>query len=94
VGGGAKIFELLASEDVNGDEMDLGVTVLAGLRGAHLDNLAGAALDNDETVLAKCRALHGVSGRGASISALEGVLMLLEREISRRRPQRKSWACS
>lgn len=31
VGGGAKIFKLLASEDINCDEVDLGVTVLAGL---------------------------------------------------------------
>lgn len=28
---------------VDGDEMDLGVAVLAGLRGRHLDNLARAA---------------------------------------------------
>lgn len=31
VGGGAEIFELFASEDVNRNEMDLGVAVLAGL---------------------------------------------------------------
>lgn len=31
VGGGAEIFELLASEDVNRNEMNLGVAVLAGL---------------------------------------------------------------
>ena len=76
MGGRAKIFELLASENVNGDEMDLGVTVLAGFGGAHFDDLAGAALDDDEAVLAERRALHGVGGRGASIGALEGVLML------------------
>ncbi len=51
VGGGAKIFELLAGEDVNGDEMDLSVTVLASLRGAHLDNFAGAALDDHKAIL-------------------------------------------
>jgi len=31
VGGRAKIFELLAREDVDGDEVDLGVAVLARL---------------------------------------------------------------
>lgn len=31
VGGGTKIFKLLASEDVNCNEVDLGVTMLAGL---------------------------------------------------------------
>jgi hypothetical protein len=76
VGGGAKIFELLASEDVNGNEMDLGVTVLAGLRGTHLNDLAGARFDDHKTVLAESRALHRIGGRGASIGALKGVLML------------------
>ena len=42
VGGRAKLLKLLAGEDVEGDEMDLGVTVLASLRGRHLNNLAGA----------------------------------------------------
>ena len=73
---GAKILELLASEDVNGDKMDLGVTVLAGLGGGHVHDLAGATLNHDETVLAQSRALHGISRRSASIDGLEGVLML------------------
>ncbi len=51
MGGGAKIFELLAGENVNRDEMDLSVTVLASLRGAHLDNFAGAAFDDHEAIL-------------------------------------------
>jgi hypothetical protein len=83
VGGWAEIFELLASEDVDGDEMDLGVTVLAGLGGGHVDNLAGAVLDHDEPVLAESRTLHGISGRGTGIGALKGVLMLLENAISK-----------
>ena len=76
VGGGAEIFEFLAGEDVDGDEMDLGVTVLAGLGGGHVDDLAGTALDDDKSVLSQCGTLHGIGGRGASIDALEGVLML------------------
>jgi hypothetical protein len=76
VGGGAQLFKLLGSEDVNGDQMDLGVTVLASLRGGHLDNLAGTVLDEDETVLPQSRALHGVVLGGTGIGALEGVLML------------------
>ena len=52
------------------------MSVLARLRGTHLDNLARTALDNDKTVLSQCRALHGEGSRGASISALEGVFML------------------
>ena len=77
VGGRAKIFVLLAGEDVEGDEMDLGVTVLAGLGGGHVDNLAGTALDHDETVLSQSRALHGVGERGAGIGRLEGNIVVL-----------------
>lgn len=76
VGGRAKIFQLLASEDIDGDEMDLSVTVLASLRGGHFDDLARAVLDDDETVLPQSRALHGEGGRGTGIGALEGVFML------------------
>ena len=76
MGGRAEVFQFLASEDVDGDQMDLGVTMLAGLRGAHFDDLAGAALDDNETVLAERRALHGIGGGGAGVGALEGVLML------------------
>ena len=78
MGGRAKIFELLLGEDVDGDKMDLGVAVLASLGGGHFDDLARAVLDHDEAVLPKSRALHRISGRGTSIGALEGVLMLLE----------------
>jgi len=77
MGGWAKFFELLASEDVNGNEMDFGVTVLAGLGGGHVYDLAGTVLDDDETVLSESRTLHGVGRGGASIGALEGVLLML-----------------
>ena len=53
VGGGAQLLELLSGKDVDSDQMDLCVTVLAGLGGAHLDNLAGPALDHD--VAGGCR---------------------------------------
>lgn len=79
MGGRAKFLELLAGEDVDSDQVDLGVTVLAGLGGGHVDDLARAALDNDETVLAQSRALHGEGGGGTSISLglnLEGVVCL------------------
>ena len=76
VGGRAEIFELLAGEDIDSDKMDLGVTVLASLGGAHFDDLARAALDDDETVLTQSGTLHRIGGRGASIGALESMLML------------------
>jgi len=77
VGGWAQVFELLASEDVNGNKMDLGVTVLASLGGGHFDNLARAVLDHNVTVFAKSRTLHGVGGRGTGVGALKGVLLML-----------------
>ena len=82
MGGGAEIFKLLASEDVNCNEMDLGMAVLAGLGSAHFDDLARAALDDDESVLAKRRALHRIGGGSTCIGALEGVLMLLGKVVS------------
>ena len=43
---------------VNGDEVDLCVTVFAGLGGRHVDNLARTALDTDVAVLPKGGTLH------------------------------------
>ena len=37
----------LTSEDVKGDEMDLGVAVFASLGGGHLHDLAGPVLRDD-----------------------------------------------
>lgn len=76
VGGGRKIFKLLAGEDVNGSQVNLGVTVLSSLGGGHVDNLAGTVLDDNETVLTESGTLHGVSGGSTGIGAVEGVLML------------------
>jgi len=76
VGGWRQVLQLLAGEDVDGDHVDLGVTVLARLRGGHLDDLARAALDDDVAVLPQRGTLHGERGRGTGVGALEGVLML------------------
>jgi len=81
VGRRAQVLHLFAGEDVNGNEMNLGVAVLASLGGGHVHDLARAALDHDMTVLAQSRALHGVGRRGAGVGGFEGVLML-ERELS------------
>ena len=76
VGGRGQLLELLAGEDVDGDKVDLGVTVLASLGGGHVDDLAGAVLDDDVTVLAESGTLHGEGGRRTRISGVEGHLML------------------
>lgn len=72
-----KIFQLLVGKDIDSNQMHLCVTVLSGLGGGHVDNLAGAALDHDVAVLAQSRTLHREGGRGAGIGRLEGHLMLL-----------------
>lgn len=77
VGGGGEIFVLLGGEDIDGNKMDLGVTVLASLGGGHVDNLAGTVLDDDETVLSQSRALHGVGQRSAGIGRVEGNIVVL-----------------
>ena len=76
MGGWAKFLKLFASEDIDSSEMNLSMTVLASLGGRHIDDLAGAVLDHNKTVLPQSRALHGECGRGAGIGGLEGVLML------------------
>jgi len=76
VSGWGQIFELLAGEDVKRGQMDFCVTVLAGLGGGHFDDLARAALDDNEAILSQGRTLHGVSCRGTGIGAVEGMLML------------------
>ena len=64
VGGGRDVFQLLLGEDIRGNQVDLGVSVLSSLGGGHVNDLAGSTLDDDETVLSEGRALHGVGGRG------------------------------
>ena len=71
VGGWRQVFQLLPGEDVNGDDMDFGVAVLASLGGRHLNDLAWAALDNDVSVLPQGRTLHREGGRGTGIGAFE-----------------------
>lgn len=81
VGGGREILHLLAGEDIDGDQVDLGVTVLASLGGGHLDDLAGATLDDDVAVLAQSRALHGEGLGGTSVSSLKGVVVFGVRHL-------------
>ena len=78
MGGRREVFELLAVENVECNQMNFSMTVFAGLGGRHVNDLAGTALDHDMSVLAQSRTLHGKGGRGASIGGLEGDFMLLE----------------
>ena len=76
----AQFFQLLAGENIQSNKMNLCMTMLPRLRGGHVDDLARAAFDHNEPVLAQGRALHWVSGRGAGIGTIEGMLMLKREE--------------
>ena len=51
VGGWTQVLKLLSSENVDGNQVNLCVTVLAGLGGTHFNNLAGPALDDNVTIM-------------------------------------------
>lgn len=74
VGGGGQILKLLVGEDIGGDKVDLGVTVLTSLGGGHVDNLARSALDDNVTVLSQSRALDGVGLGSTGVNGIKGVL--------------------
>lgn len=75
MGGGREIFQLLAGEDIESDDVNLGVTVLASLGGRHINDLAGTTLDDNVTVLSQSGALHGVSRGRTSVGGLEGLML-------------------
>ena len=60
MGGWTKIFQLFPGKNIDGNEMDFGMPVLASLRSAHFDNFARATFNHDETVLSESRALHRI----------------------------------
>jgi hypothetical protein len=49
VGGWGEILQLLSGEDIDTSQVDLGVSVLSGLRGGHVDDLARSSLDDNMT---------------------------------------------
>jgi len=53
VGGWAEILVSLVGEDVVSNEMDLSVSVLSGLGGGHIGNLAWVSLEHHKAVLAQ-----------------------------------------
>lgn len=81
MGGWAEFFQLLLGEDIDSNEMDLGVTVLTSLGGRHVDDLARAVLDADESVLSQGGTLHWVGGGCTGIGRVEGVLMLSKKKM-------------
>lgn len=79
MGGRRHVFVLPASEDVEGDNVGLGVTMLSSLGSSHFNDLARTPLDDNVTVFAQRRALHGEGGRRAGVGGFEGHVMLYRR---------------
>lgn len=76
MGGRAKIFQFLPGKNIDCNEMDFGMPVLASLGGTHFHDFAGAAFNHNKAILPQGRALHGIGCRSASIGAIESVFML------------------
>jgi len=72
---GTDIFQFFTSEDIDSNKMDFSVTVLAGLRSRHFDDLARTAFYNDMSVFTESRALHGEGGGRASTCLLKGLVV-------------------
>jgi len=61
VGRTLNLLVLLGGEDINASEVNLGVTVLAGLGGGHVHDLAGLILEDNVHTLAEGRSLLGLA---------------------------------
>lgn len=72
------------------------MTVLARLRGGHVDDLAGTTLDDDVPVLAEGRALHGEGQRGAGVGLdqLRDKIPSLARHGRSLTDSKVCWCCS
>jgi len=77
VSGRTDIFQFLCSEDIDGHKMDFGVTVFTSLGGGHVDDLARATFDDNVTILAEGRALHGEGQRSTRGCRLECLMVAL-----------------
>ena len=72
---GRDFFVLLAGEDVNGGDVGLGVTVLAGLGGGDVDDAAREALDADVVTLLEVTSGGGEGVGGTGINVFEGFVV-------------------
>ncbi len=77
VRGGANIFVFAVSEDVNADNVRLGVAVLSGLGSADVSNFARTAVNHDVATFANETGLHGECGGGTGIGGVDGKVLFL-----------------
>ena len=72
---GGDFFVLLASEDIDGGDVGLGVTVLAGLGGGDINDAAREALDADVVTLLEVTSRHGEGVGRAGVDLFEGFVV-------------------
>lgn len=71
----ADIFILLLSKDVDSNEVNLSVPMLASLGGRHVNDLAGISFQHDIAVLPQGGALHGEGFGGPRASGGEFMII-------------------
>jgi len=76
VGGGDHILELLAGEDVNGQEIALGVAVLPRLGDRDVEHLAGLSLDHHVAALLDGSGLHRDDLGRSGVGVLDGIILV------------------
>ena len=83
MGCGADILILAVSEDVNADDVRLGVAVLSSLGSADVGNFARTTVDNDMATFANETRLHGKRGGCPGIGGVDGKVLLLIRHCAK-----------
>jgi len=74
VGGWAELLTGVTGEDIVGEELALGMSVLSGLGDGNILDLAGLALDHDVSTLADRTGLNGDGHGGTGISGVNFVI--------------------
>jgi hypothetical protein len=77
VGGWANVLVFAVSENVDSNDVRLGVAVLSSLGGADVSNFAGAAVDYNVATFANEARLHGKGGGGTGIGSIDGKVLIL-----------------
>ena len=81
VGSGANVLVFAVSENINADNVRLGMAVLSGLGGADVSNFARATIDNNVATFANETRLHGKGGGGTGIGSVDGKVLLLRWQL-------------
>ena len=68
---------LKLTEDIKGDQVNFGVSVLSGFGSGHIDDLACLSLDHNELIFTKGRALLWVGKGGSRTGLFELIIFVI-----------------